>query len=212
MAHAISSSAPEAPAMARRAGRAGPSKCVINGVATTAIEVFAIPFLSSSLRAMVDSSATAFSTVAPGARRPTAYIARTLSEPVSAGPSAVQTSAPAGIRNSSDMTPITSKAAAFLPVPTVSSRPTIEGSDEKCRRHTFALNTTVGRAPTRSSAGRKVRPSIGRAPSTSKNPDDTAFCAARKGCSGPVMWSSPQLTDPNSSIAVKLFWPASQAR
>jgi hypothetical protein len=53
---------------------------------------------------------------------------------------------------------------------------------------------------------------MGDAPSTSKNPDDTAFCTARNGCPGPVTCSSPQLTDPNSSIAVKLFWPDSHAR
>jgi len=116
------------------------------------------------------------------------------------------------MRKSGGMTPITSKTTAFLPVPTVSSRPTTEGSDENCCRQTSALNTTVSRAPRRLSAGRKVLPIIGRAPSTSKNPDDTAFCTARNGCSGPVTCSSPQLTDPNSSIAVKLFWPASHAR
>ena len=66
LAHAINSSAAEAPAIASSAGRAGPSRCAINGVATTAIDVLDIPFLSSWLRAMVESWATAVSTVAPG--------------------------------------------------------------------------------------------------------------------------------------------------
>ena len=109
------------------------------------------------------------------------------------------------------MTPMTSKATVFRPVATVSKRPTTEGSDENCCRQTSALNTTVGRAPLRLSAARKVLPIIGREPSTSKNPDDTAFLTARNGCPGPMTSSSPQLTDPNSSIAVKLFWPASHA-
>ena len=71
LAHAMSSSTAAAPPIASNAGRAGPSRCVSSGVATTTIEVSGSGLASTS-RAMVESSATTFSRAAPSVSRPTA--------------------------------------------------------------------------------------------------------------------------------------------
>jgi hypothetical protein len=96
-------------------------------------------------------------------------------------------SAPAGKSNSGGMTPMISAGRAFAPSPIVIDFPTIDGSPEKRRRQRRALSTTVAGAPGASSSGRNVRPSIGRAPSVSKNDPDTELYVTANGSPGAVM-------------------------
>ena len=97
-------------------------------------------------------------------------------------PSAVKTSTPRGKTNPAGSTPITVKATPVR----VKPDPTTPGSAPRTFVQNAWVRTTVGRAPSRSSAAWKVRPRRGGTARASKNPPVTRALSTVTGSPWPV--------------------------
>ena len=132
---------------------------------------------------MPSSSEAACSRDTPGRRRPTTCrnTVRLFASPGRV-PSAVKTSTPRGKANPAGSTPITVKSTPVR----VRPDPTTPGSAPRTFVQNAWVTTTVGWAPSRSSAARKVRPRRGGTARASKNSPVTRALSMVTGSPRPV--------------------------